>query len=119
MPKHEPTNPLLLKTIKALRKASKEGPRIWRALAEELDKSRRRRNAVNLSKINRYTEPGDIVAVPGKVLGAGFLDHPVTVAAFTFSKTALEKIEMAQGRAITLLELLEEGVEPSRIKIIK
>jgi len=41
------------------------------------------------------------------------------VAAFNFSKTALEKIEMAQGRAITLLELLEESVEPSKIKIIK
>jgi len=117
MPKREPTNPELLKTIKALRKASKEGPGIWRALARELDRSRR--IAVNLSRINRYTEEGDVVAVPGKVLGAGFLDHPVTVAAFAFSKTAREKIALAEGTAITLLELLEKGVEPSRIRIIK
>jgi len=119
MPKREPTNPLLLKTLRALRKASREGPKLWRALAEELDRAKRRRNAVNLSKINRLTEAGDIAAVPGKVLAAGFLDHPVTVAALSFSETAREKIALAEGRALTLLELLEEGVDPSRIKIIK
>lgn len=119
MSKRRPSNPELLKTIKALKKASKEGPRIWRALARELDSSRRRRTSVNLSRINRHTEAGDVAAVPGKVLGAGFLDHPVTVAAFSFTATAREKITLAEGRAITLLELLEEGVEPSRIKIMK
>ncbi len=57
--------------------------------------------------------------MPGKVLAAGSLAHPVTVAAYSFSEGAKEKIAGADSRAISLLDLLEEGVEPSRIKILK
>ena len=113
-------NPELKTTIRALRAASRKGgPAIWRALADELDRANRRRVAVNLSRINRYTEASDVVAVPGKVLGAGSLAHPVTVAAFSFSETAREKIALADGRALTLMELLAEGMEPSEIRIVK
>ncbi len=113
-------NPELKKTIRALKAASKgDGPAIWEALAEELDKAKRRRVAVNLSKINRHSGAGGVVAVPGKVLAAGSLKHPVTVAAFSFSEKAREKIALAGGRALTLLELLEAGVAPSEIRIVK
>ena len=113
-------NPELKKTIRALKAASKgDGPAIWGALAEELDKAKRRRVAVNLSKINRHSDAGGVVAVPGKVLAAGSLKHPVTVAAFSFSEKAREKIALAGGRALTLLELLEAGVAPSEIRIVK
>ncbi len=113
-------NPPLKETIRALRAASKKGGvAIWAALADGLDTAKRRRAAVNLSKINRYSEAGDIVAVPGKVLGSGSLAHPVTVAAFSFSETAREKITLVKGRALTLMELLAEGVEPSKIRILK
>ncbi len=57
--------------------------------------------------------------MPGKVLGTGFLAHPVTVAAFSFSETAREKIALVEGRALTLRELLAEGVKPSKIRIVK
>lgn len=92
--------------------------RIWRAIAEELLKPSRRRRAVNISRINRYTSPGDCVVVPGKVLGAGELDHPVTIAAFGFSKTALEKITRAGGRAMSIYELLRENPKGSNVKLI-
>jgi large subunit ribosomal protein L18e len=71
-----------------------------------------------VSKINRYTEPNDYVIVPGKVLGAGELDHPVTVAAFSFSKTAIDKITRAGGRVISIFKLLEERPTGSNVKII-
>ncbi len=110
----------LMETIKTLKAASRiSGKQIWRALAEELDRPKRRRVAVNLSRISRHTGEGQIVAVPGKVLASGSLSHPVTVAAYDFSETAREKIRLAKGRALTLRELLEEGVEPSRITILK
>jgi large subunit ribosomal protein L18e len=113
-------NPELKKTIRVLRAASKKGgAAIWARLADELDKSKRRRNAVNLSRIERHTKAGDTVAVPGKVLASGSLSHPVTIAAYSFSDGALGKITLAEGRAMRLTELLEEGVEPSRIKILK
>jgi len=113
-------NPELKRVIQTLNAASRKGGRaIWGALAEELDKSKRSRVVVNLSRISRHTEAGDVVAVPGKVLAAGSLAHPVTVAAYSFSEGAREKIAGAGSRAVSLLDLLEEGVEPSRIKILK
>ncbi len=113
-------NPDLKRTLQLLKAASRGGgPAIWAALADELDRPKRRRNAVNLSRINRHTESGDLVAIPGKVLASGSLTHPVTIAAFSFSAGAREKISLAEGRAISLNDLLTEGVEPSKIKILK
>lgn len=113
-------NPELKKIIQTLNAASRKGGKaIWSALASELDKSKRSRTAVNLSRINRHTEAGDIIAVPGKVLASGALDHQVTIAAYTFSDGAKEKISLANSQAISLLDLLKNGVEPSKIKILK
>ena len=113
-------NPPLKETIRVLRAASKKGDvAIWEALADELNTAKRKRAAVNLSKINRHSKAGDVVAVPGKVLGSGSLTHPVTVAAFSFSETARDKIALVGGRALTLMELLAEGVAPPKIRIVK
>jgi len=113
-------NQTLKDTIQALMKASTGTDQaIWRALAEELDKPKRRRVAVNLSRIDRHAEEGTVVAVPGKVLAAGSLSKPLKVAAFSFSEGALEKIRLAKGEAMTLTELLEAGVEPSKIRVMK
>jgi large subunit ribosomal protein L18e len=113
-------NQTLKDTIQALMDTSDEtGKAIWRALAEELDKPKRRRVAVNLSRIDRHAEEGTVVAVPGKVLAAGSLSKPLKVAAFSFSEGALEKISLAKGEAMTLTDLLEAGVEPSKIRVMK
>lgn len=114
------TNRQMADTIQALERASEEtGKAVWGALAEELDRPKRRRVSVNLSSIDRNTEEGDVVAVPGKVLAAGSLSKAVKVAAYSFSEGALEKIRAAEGEAMSLIELLEAGVEPSRIRIMK
>jgi large subunit ribosomal protein L18e len=113
-------NPELKKVIQALKAASRKGGQaIWGTLAEELDKPKRRRATVNLSRINRHTRAGDIVAVPGKVLAAGSLTHPVTVAAYSFSEGAREKISLAEGHALSLTALMDEGTDPSTIRILK
>jgi large subunit ribosomal protein L18e len=113
-------NQTLKDTINALKTASDEtGKAIWGALAEELDKPKRRRVAVNLSRIDRHASEGEVVAVPGKVLAAGSLSKPLKVAAFSFSEVALKKIGMAKGEAMTLTELLNAGIEPSNIRIMK
>lgn len=113
------TNLVLRNMVEMLLKYSREyNANIWRAVAEELLKSRRRRRAINISRINRYTNPGDCVVVPGKVLGAGTLEHPVTIAALGFSKTALEKIQRAGGKAISIFDLLRENPRGSDVKII-
>ncbi|ALL02073.1 50S ribosomal protein L18e [Pyrodictium delaneyi] len=114
-----PTNIVVRKTIRILRSAAnKNNAPIWRYVAELIDRPRRLRVAVNISKINRYTEDGDIVVVPGKVLGAGTIDHPVTVAALGFSEQAVEKIRAAGGKVMHILQLVEENPRGSRVKII-
>lgn len=113
-------NQTLIDTIQALRDTSEEsGKAIWKALADELDKAKRKRVVVNLSRIERHTKENDVVAVPGKVLAAGNLSKPITIAAFGFSEGAIEKINLAKGTHIMLEDLLKSDIEPSRIKIMK
>ena len=114
-----PTDPNVRKLSITLRKKSNEhSARIWKDISERLMKRRRARPQVNVSKINRYTQEGDTVIVPGKVLGAGELKHPVTIAALSFSETAKEKIEAAKGKALTIEELVEQNPKGSGVKII-
>jgi large subunit ribosomal protein L18e len=113
------TNPELLQTVRFLRKQSKENEaRIWKRIAELLAKPRRKRVAVNISRLNRYTEKNEIVVVPGKVLGAGEIDHPITVAAFAFSQKAREKIRKARGKCLSIIELVKKNPKGSKVKII-
>ena len=113
-------NQALIDTIQALENASKKsGKAIWKALAEDLNKSKRSRVAINLSRIDRYTEEGEVVAVPGKVLAAGRLSKPLKIAAYSFSEGALEKIKAAESEYMTLDELLASEIEPNQIRIMK
>ncbi len=119
MKKLKITNPELLKLIRFLKKKAVENKaEIWRDIAERLAVSRRRRIAVNVSKINRYTEKGDVVVVPGKVLGAGKLEHKITVAAFSFSEAAKNKILKAKGKCLTIPDLVKKNPKGSNVKII-
>lgn len=113
------TNPILIRTVRTLRRKAKEfNAPVWRALADQLEKSKHNRFRVNVSRINRYTVEGDYVIVPGKALGSGILDHKVSVAAFTFSDTAKKKIEAAGGECLTLSELLQKNPKGIYLKII-
>lgn len=112
-------NPQLIELIRFLRKQSRENKaEIWKSLAEHLSKSRRKRVTVNISRLNRFTQKNEIVAVPGKVLGAGEINHPITVAAFAFSEKAKEKIKKAKGKCLSLSELVKKNPAGSNVKII-
>jgi large subunit ribosomal protein L18e len=113
------TNPKLIETIQFLKKQGKEKKAgIWMSIAELLAKSRRKRITVNISRLNKYTEKNDTVVVPGKVLGAGEIDHPITVAAFAFTQKAKEKIKKARGKCLSIPELVKKNPKGSNIKII-
>ena len=115
-----PTNIVLRKTIRLLRKIAREHKSaLWKDIAERLEKPRRQRVTVNISKINRYTKEGDVIVVPGKVLGMGILDHSVTVAAISFSASAIEKISKAGGKCLHIIELALNNPKGSNIKIIQ
>ncbi|MDH5459716.1 MAG: 50S ribosomal protein L18e [Candidatus Bathyarchaeota archaeon] len=119
MKKVKTTNPELVKLIRFLKKQSRENKaKIWRDVAERLAKPRRKRIAVNVSRLNRYTEKNEIVVIPGKVLGAGEINHPITVAAFTFSEKAKEKIKAAKGKCLSFVDLVKKNPKGSNVKII-
>jgi large subunit ribosomal protein L18e len=114
-----PTNPTLRRLIRELREVGKKKKaQIWLDVAERLSRPRRMRVEVNLSRLNLYSNPGSIIVVPGKVLGAGKLDHQISVAAFKFSSTAQRKIIEAKGRAITIKQLLEENPAGKNVLIM-
>jgi len=52
------------------------------------------------------------------VLGAGLLRHSVTVAAFSFTKSARQKIAQAGGRCVDIKELVELNPKGSGVKIV-
>ena len=103
---------------KLIEEFKKQEARIWKRLAEELEKSRKRRREVNISKIQRYTKDGDFVIVPGKVLGSGILKNKITIAAFSFSKEAVKKIKSANGEIIGFEELIKKNPKGTGVKII-
>ena len=112
------TNNNLRTLIEELKKASSEqNAKIWKRIALDLEKSTRAKRIVNLSRLDRYTAENEIVVVPGKVLGTGDLNHKLTVAAFSFSESAKEKIN-SNGKTLSLSELLQSNPKGNKIKII-
>lgn len=115
----ESTNPYLRYTVRMLIKASNQyNAPLWRSVAELLSRPRRKRIAVNVGRLNRLINDGDVVVVPGKVLGGGVFNKKATVAAWAFSKTALEKIRAGGGEALSILDLVKARPKPSGVKII-
>lgn len=106
-----------LSVIKAVPKKAKKA-RFWRRILEEAERSRRQRKVVNLYKLNRLTSSGDVVYVPGKVLGSGNIDHPITISAFSFSKKAYEKLLKSGCTILTIREFAEKYPTGSGVKII-
>lgn len=83
---------------------------------EELERANRR--GVNVYKLNRFTKPNESVIILGKLLGTGELNHPLTVVALSFSKTAYDKVLKAGGKAILIEDFLRQNPKPSGVRIV-
>lgn len=114
------TNPKIIGLIKSLKEKShlEEVP-IWKDIAKRLERPTRKQAEVNLSKLNRYTSPDELIMVPGKILGSGTLDHKIQVAALSFSNLAKEKIETVGGECIAIDQLIEKNPKGSGVRIIE
>jgi large subunit ribosomal protein L18e len=109
----------MLTLERLLRKKARENKApIWDAVRKRLLVPRGRRVSVNISRINRCSEDGEVVVVPGKVLSAGRLEKRVMVAAYDFSSPALEKILASGGEAISLEKLVERNPRGEGVKIL-
>ena len=111
-------NEYIQRLVKELKKVSaSQNSKLWKAVAEELQRPSRQMRVVNIAKINRYANDGDTVVVPGKVLGSGELTKKVTVVAYQFSKQAQEKISKT-GQLMSLEDALKSGLKNKGVKLL-
>jgi large subunit ribosomal protein L18e len=114
------TDPNLLALIDDLKAKEREtGAAIWRDIAKRLEKPRRNWAELNLSGLDRYTEAGDTVLVPGKVLAAGSISKKVTVAAYSFSEKAEQAINAAGGKTMSIADLMAANPKGSGVRIMR
>jgi len=97
---------------------NKQNAPIWKRTAFELSRSTRQRRVVNLSRLQRFADDGEIILVPGKLLSAGELDKKLTVAAWNFSQKAAEKVVKAGGKVMTISELIEKNPKGEKVRIL-
>jgi large subunit ribosomal protein L18e len=113
------TNERLKQMISDLRQKSEEKKsKLLARVADDLERPTRIRREVNLSRINRFTKEGEIIIVPGKVLGGGEIDHKITISAFKFSGSALDKLKKSGSNIVPLPEITNGKIEVKKIRII-
>jgi len=91
--KHIKKNQQLIELLQLLKKTAIENKvGVWKRVATDLEKPTRKKRLVNVYKIEKYAKDDEIVVVPGKVLGTGDFTKKITVAAYSFSTDAQNKI---------------------------
>ena len=119
MPKAEKSNKVLIRLIADLKKKAHENEApIWKDIANRLSKPNRSWAEVNIIGLAQHTKKNDVVVVPGKLLGTGSLDFPLTVAAFSFSGSAIDKIKRAGGTSFSINELVDKYPSGKGVRII-
>jgi large subunit ribosomal protein L18e len=120
MKTRQPTNPELLEAIGYLMRAGRQyRTPLWITIASFLGKSHRTRIVLNLGQVSRHVGDGEVVAVPGKVLGSGLPKEKLTIAAFKFSPSALVKVKKAGGRCIPFDMLVKENPRGTNVRLVR
>jgi large subunit ribosomal protein L18e len=108
-----------LRTAHLLAKSSRDRKQaLWNVASRKLEGPRQNRSIVNVGEVSRNSREGSKVIVAGKVLGAGEIDHKVTVGAYSFSESAKSKISAAGGKCFSLLEFLGEYKSAANVIIL-
>jgi len=114
------SNPILRYTAVMLERAGKkEKAPIWTEAAALLSNPAKTRVEVNLGRISRVSEDGEVIFVPGKVLGTGVMGRKLVVGAFAFSSTARSKIAASGGSTLSVEEFLKKYPKGNGVKLVK
>lgn len=113
------TDPGLVSLIEDLKRWSWENQApIWRDIARRLEKPSRVWAEVNISRISMHVGKGETLIVPGKLLGAGEIDRPVTIASVKTTRGAREKIIKAGGTVMTIPQLVKANPKGTGVRIM-
>jgi large subunit ribosomal protein L18e len=114
-----PINPTTKELVIALRKLSnKEKVKIWKDIAKRLQKPRRQRPSVNVSKLERYCKKNENVIVPGKLLSDGKITKALTIGALSCSGKASEKIQKAGGKCLSIQKFIKINPKGKKTRIM-
>lgn len=117
--KNTKTNPALNSLIHELKKqASEKNANIWKDIAIRLEKPSRSWAEVNLNRISKHINDKETALIPGKVLSTGELTKKVSIAAWSFSEKAEEKIKKAGGKTLTIQEIMKSNPDGKNIRIL-
>ena len=113
------SNSTLVKTIVELKEASRknEAP-LWRSIANRLEGSSRNWPSVNVSKLEYNVNKNGKAIVPGKLMGTGIVTKKMTVAAYSFTDSAKEKIQSAGGKCLTYNEMIKAIPKGTDVMVI-
>ena len=110
---------MLIALIQDLKKKAYENDApIWKDIALRLEKPSRNWPEVNLDRINRYIKENETALVPGKVLSMGDIRKKVSIAAWSFSEKAQEKIKKAGGKSMSIEDLVKNNPKGENIRIL-
>ena len=113
------SNSELVKTIDELKRASRENDApIWKSIAKKLEGPNRNWPVVNVSKIEYNASKNVKVVIPGNLMGSGTLSKKVTVSAYSFTKSAVEKIVSAGGKCMIYNEFIKKNPSGKDVVVI-
>ena len=112
-------NQVGIQMVKELKQAStKNDAPIWLRLAKLALKTSVSKRVVNLTQINDVTKEGEVIVVPGKILGTGNVSHKITLSSFSISNSAAKKIIESGGNIIGFKEMIEKFPTGKGVRII-
>jgi len=112
------TGPSNSNTLKLIRSLWKTKTGIWRRVSEILMKPSRNRPEINLYRLNKITKENDVVVIPGKLLGTGIVDHPITIGSLMVSELALKKLTEANCTYMSIDQLMKKYKKGSNVRIL-
>ena len=116
----EKTSLEISETIETLLRVSRESNfKLWRDIARRLSGGSRRYATINVGKLSSLSKEGEILIVPGSVLGEGKLDKKVVIAGLRATRSALEKITASGSTFKSLKDLASENPKPANARIMR
>ena len=113
------SNSSLVKTIMDLKEASRKNDApLWRSIATRLEGSARNWPNVNVSKLEYNINKNGKAIIPGKLMGTGIVTKKMTVAAYSFTDSAKEKIQSAGGKCLTYNEMIKAIPKGTDVMVI-
>jgi large subunit ribosomal protein L18e len=74
---------------------------------------------LNLDQIDKFTEDGESIFIPGKVLSSGELTKKLKIVAWNASEKAKEKMKILKTDFVEIMEEIKKNPELKNLRLIK